>query len=327
MDDRLNDAPCGFITLNSSGVIVEVNNTLIALLQYERDSLIGRHIESMLSIANKMFFHTYFYPYIQLYGEVNEMYFSIQSKDGKNIPVLLNGIRRQRNHEEVIECVVMVMRKRIEYEQEIRLTMNLLEELLKEKELAHEQLQGIQQEYERKQEELLRVNQHLQEIAWTDALTGLKNRRYIQGKLVEQFLLYRETQLSFSIMLLDIDRFKSINDTYGHPAGDQILVKLAGIIKKESRGMDHTSRYGGEEFMVILPNTNAVSSVLAAERYRESVERATWDTCRVTVSIGVATVMETDNEHSLVERADQALYAAKRNGRNCVIHASMTDKL
>ncbi|WP_407944542.1 PAS domain S-box protein [Paenibacillus xylanivorans] len=129
MDIQLDVAPCGYFSIADSGIIQSINQTLLTLLGYERNELLGRHIEATMSVTNKLFFHTYFYPYIQLYGHVDEMYFSFRTSDQQDVPVLLNGVRQTRNGESVIDCVVVVMRKRIEHEKDILNTKTKLQEL------------------------------------------------------------------------------------------------------------------------------------------------------------------------------------------------------
>src|SRR5689334_24674871 len=129
MDTLLNEAPCGYFAITDKGLIQSVNQTLLTMLGYDREELLERHIESTMSVANKLFFHTYFYPYIQLYGHVDEMYFSFRTSDQQDVPVLLNGVRQTRDGESVVDCVVVVMRKRIEHEKDILQTKTKLQEL------------------------------------------------------------------------------------------------------------------------------------------------------------------------------------------------------
>jgi diguanylate cyclase (GGDEF)-like protein len=148
-----------------------------------------------------------------------------------------------------------------------------------------------------------------------DHLTGLYNRRSLQmqmEKCVEAAKRYEET---FSVIMLDIDHFKQYNDTHGHVEGDRLLVKLAGILLHKMRNSDYIFRYGGEEFLVILPETGADKACEAAERLRIAVEAE----AGVTISLGVATYQKDAQESaSLIKRADALLYRAKQNGRNRV---------
>ncbi|WP_418038755.1 diguanylate cyclase [Paenibacillus xylanilyticus] len=322
MDAQLDLAPCGYFSISDSGVIQSVNQTLLTMLGYERSELMGRHIESTMSLTNKLFFHTYFYPYIQLYGRVDEMYFTFRTRNQEDVPVLLNGIRQNRDGENVVDCVVVVMRKRIEHEKDILNTKTKLQELYQATHEANKELERLHEEYEVKQQALIKVNDQLETMASTDLLTGLKNRRFFQQKMLESLEDYRATQREFSLLVVDIDHFKSINDTYGHPVGDIVLGNLAGLLQSVSRSTDVVARYGGEEFVIILTDCTAEQAVITAERYRSQVASADWGAYNITVSIGAATVAEEDTDQSLFQRADMALYASKTGGRNRVTHAA-----
>ncbi|UPK42559.1 sensor domain-containing diguanylate cyclase [Paenibacillus pabuli] len=322
MDIQLDVAPCGYFSITDSGIIHSINQTLLTMLGYERNELLGRHIESTMSVTNKLFFHTYFYPYIQLYGHVEEMYFSFRTSDQQDIPVLLNGIRQIRNDESVIDCVVVVMRKRIEHEKDILNTKTKLQELYQATHEANKELERLHEEYKVKQQALIKVNDQLETMASTDLLTGLKNRRFFQDKMLESLSFFRENHCLFSLLVVDIDHFKHINDTYGHPIGDLVLGNLAGLLQSVSRSTDVVARYGGEEFVIIIADCDREQAVTIAERYRSQVASADWGEYNITVSIGAATVSQEDTDQSLFQKADQALYASKTGGRNRVTHAA-----
>ncbi|MGV2962513.1 sensor domain-containing diguanylate cyclase [Paenibacillus sp. AGC30] len=322
MDIQLDLAPCGYFSISDSGVVQSMNQTMLTMLGYERDELIGQHIESTMSVSNKVFFHTYFYPYIQLYGHVDEMYFTFRTRDQQAVPVLLNGVRQTRNGESVVDCVVVVMRKRIEHEKDILHTKTKLQELYQATQEANKELERLHEEYKIKEQALIKVNDQLETLASTDLLTGLKNRRFFQEKMLESLMMFQEKQRYFSLLVVDIDHFKSINDTYGHPIGDLVLGNLAGLLQTVSRSTDVVARYGGEEFVVILPDCEEEQAIGIAERYRSQVASADWGEYNITVSIGAATVVEEDTEQTLFQRADNALYASKTGGRNRVTHAT-----
>ncbi|OME98034.1 PAS domain S-box protein [Paenibacillus amylolyticus] len=326
MDIQLDLAPCGYFSISDSGVVQSINQTMLTMLGYERDELIGQHIESTMSVSNKVFFHTYFYPYIQLYGHVDEMYFTFRTRDQKAVPVLLNGVRQTRNGESVVDCVVVVMRKRIEHEKDILHTKTKLQELYQATQEANKELERLHEEYKIKEQALIKVNDQLETLASTDLLTGLKNRRFFQEKMLESLMMFREKQRYFSLLVVDIDHFKSINDTYGHPIGDLVLGNLAGLLQTVSRSTDVVARYGGEEFVIILPDCEEEQAIGIAERYRSQVASVDWGEYNITVSIGAATVVEEDTEKSLFQRADNALYASKTGGRNRVTHAAQIVK-
>jgi two-component system cell cycle response regulator len=163
------------------------------------------------------------------------------------------------------------------------------------------------------------------EMAITDALTGLYNRRYMEthiSSLVEQAASRGKP---LTVLVLDIDYFKSINDTHGHDAGDEVLREFALRIRKSIRGIDLACRYGGEEFVVIMPETDLAVATVVAERLRRRIASEPFSvqegarTVEVTISVGIAALGGADNAASVIKRADQALYRAKREGRNRVV--------
>jgi two-component system cell cycle response regulator len=167
--------------------------------------------------------------------------------------------------------------------------------------------------------------QHSLELAITDGLTGLYNRRYFEGHLGTQVQEARREDRPLSVLVLDIDYFKSVNDTYGHDAGDDVLREFARRVRKAVRGVDLCCRYGGEEFVVVMPETDLGTAYAAAERIRERIAAQPFPISGrtreipVTISVGVAGLAGRDDTPAkLIKRADEALYAAKRNGRNRV---------
>lgn len=153
----------------------------------------------------------------------------------------------------------------------------------------------------------------------TDPLTGILNRRAILEELSQRMNHHLYDFEHLSILMLDIDFFKKINDNYGHIVGDKVLIKVSEIISQLIRGFDTVGRYGGEEFLVILPNTNSENAYKAAERIRKKIEETEFDDIEhLTVSIGFTSYADESIE-SLINKADQNLYEAKRNGRNKVV--------
>jgi diguanylate cyclase (GGDEF)-like protein/PAS domain S-box-containing protein len=168
-----------------------------------------------------------------------------------------------------------------------------------------------------------RIFKETQDQAITDQLTGIYNRRGLFQIGEFEFLRARRINRPFSAMIFDIDHFKKINDQYGHATGDQALRGLAERCRAGSRAVDLIGRYGGEEFVVLLPETNLESARLVAERLRLSIMEHPFatdtDTFNITISIGVAEANKHDSLKTLIERADVALYKAKRTGRNRVM--------
>ena len=156
-------------------------------------------------------------------------------------------------------------------------------------------------------------------LALRDGLTRLFNHTTCIEKIAVELRIYQRYGRAASLLMVDVDDFKTINDQYGHQAGDRVLAALGAIIDVVTRGSDICCRYGGEEFAVILPATDAREAGELAERLRTKAERGEPDSRHVTVSIGVASCGEdTSTPEALVEKADAALYRAKRSGKNCV---------
>lgn len=164
------------------------------------------------------------------------------------------------------------------------------------------------------------------EMAVTDGLTGLHNRRYLDNHLPRLFERAVARKRPLSLMITDLDRFKAVNDTFGHDGGDEVLREFARRLRKSVRGIDLACRFGGEEFVIVMPDTDAALAETVAERVREEVARAPFSvgegrkSVAVTVSVGVSTVWaEDDTVAALLKRADLALYDAKTRGRNRVV--------
>ncbi len=152
--------------------------------------------------------------------------------------------------------------------------------------------------------------------ATTDPLTGLHNRLRFNQALGAEIVRAARYKTPFSVILFDVDHFKEVNDTHGHQAGDRVLVQLAGIVSGCIRNADVLARWGGEEFLVLLPETDRAMALQTAEKLRASVASAVFDVGAITCSFGVAQHIEGDTAETLVARADHGLYRAKRNGRN-----------
>jgi two-component system cell cycle response regulator len=166
--------------------------------------------------------------------------------------------------------------------------------------------------------------QKMAQMATYDELTGLYNRRYFNACLAGEIERCKRFTSGFSLFLTDVDYFKKVNDTDGHPAGDQVLRQAANILKGCLRTSDVPCRFGGDEFIVILPNATDEDCRKICERFRKNLarEEIVWEdqTIHVTVSIGVTSFagQQADNAQALIQRADEALYRAKKKGRNQV---------
>jgi diguanylate cyclase (GGDEF)-like protein len=186
-------------------------------------------------------------------------------------------------------------------------------------------IKRLQEELEERERQLLEANERLRHMSQTDALTGLDNRRHLEERIEEMFEHAKRLNEPFSCVMCDLDRFKSVNDTYGHQAGDAVLKQFAKILRNEVREIDRAGRFGGEEFMLLLPGTVLDAAVTFAERVRKQIEAHTFTFDKTaiqrTASIGVSAwphprIKDCD---ALVRAADDALYVAKETGRNRVV--------
>lgn len=164
---------------------------------------------------------------------------------------------------------------------------------------------------------------HLKEAAKTDMLTGLLNRRGFEDAIAKPMEDARKKATPLTIIIADIDRFKRINDNYGHLTGDNVLKLLSKLLKNHIKGQDIAARFGGEEFIMALPETQMDGGVVLAEQIRTSLEKMRWqsknsgkDIGTITTSLGVAQFIPGEDLNTLIARADKALYTAKENGRN-----------
>ncbi|MEI7430141.1 MAG: GGDEF domain-containing protein, partial [Betaproteobacteria bacterium] len=193
---------------------------------------------------------------------------------------------------------------------------------------SHEQESALRERLESESEQLAELNLKLHDLARLDPLTGLFNRRHLMEQLTRELNISQRHLSTFSVILLDLDDFKTINDTYGHHAGDQVLTGLARVITQELREIDLFARWGGEEFFCLLPKASNNEAMICAERLRSSLENARLIGANpnmvVTASFGVATYQTDDDADSIVKRADILLYQAKAAGKNLVLGGEQT---
>ncbi len=212
-------------------------------------------------------------------------------------------------------------------EDELRLNIQNSEEKNRELKALNEKIVKLVETLDKK-------NVLLRELSIKDGLTGLYNYRFFREILSEQYNLAKRFRFPLSCIMIDIDFFKAVNDTYGHHAGDAVLSQLADILRHNVRDADKAVRYGGEEFVVMLPYTDSGDAYIKAERLRQVVSKfpfiAGKDRVNVTISLGIATYADNKNikrAEQLVVYADKALYQAKQRGRNqTVIHNFRTDE-
>jgi len=203
---------------------------------------------------------------------------------------------------------------------------NIIRSIVEDTKKVTESNQHLQKEFEKAKTQTETLSQELEKIeqvASTDALTGLSNRRIFDKEIQRLVDEYSSTKVPFSIIMLDVDHFKKFNDTYGHQIGDLVLKNVGAILKNGLKGRDIPTRYGGEEFVILLPETTLKNACIVSEHLRIRIAvrplldpNTNEEITKVTISSGVSEIRLDDNAETIVERADKALYLAKESGRN-----------
>lgn len=205
----------------------------------------------------------------------------------------------------------------------IRKPFNDLELIVRVK--NHVTLKKIREDLEKKNRKLEEAYSILEEIATTDSLTSLFNRREIVKRIEQEMIRFERSRKQFALVIADIDHFKKVNDRYGHEGGDFVLKKTAEIMAGGIRKQDSTARWGGEEFLMLLPETDSIGAVTLTEKIRKKIEKENFyyqnSNIHITVTFGVAVYTGSETIDELINHADRGLYKGKQSGRNCVIPA------
>lgn len=282
----------GLVLINKKGKILDCNKGFLELLGL-KEKLVNRNINYFLSKNSEKI------PFLEdSFAKIN-LLFNVSG----DAEVLLKGY--------IFHCDELYL---LIFEQH-RLTFN---ELIEKMSKLNDQIVNITRELEKKNVQLKEALSTVKRIMNTDPLTGIFNRRAIDKLISREFSLALRHKLPLSVVMIDLDFFKKINDTYGHEIGDYVLKSFASKVKKLIRKEDIFGRYGGEEFILILPNTKIDNAYQASERIRHKIEKMKLKGIKgnITASFGLTEILPADNENSLIKRADDALYLAKRKGRN-----------
>lgn len=263
--------------------MVQINDTELRWLGYAREEVMGQHYTMLLSPAGRAVFADNFPRYLAQ-GHVEDLEIEVRHKDGSDRLFLLNATS------------------------------------VKDAQGAHLMSRSTVFDItERK-----KLEAQLAEMARIDPLTGLCNRRDFYDKAQHELARARRLSAPLCAMVFDLDHFKRINDTHGHAGGDRVLQAFSQLLKASLRDIDISARFGGEEFVALLPDTSLPAALQTAERLRHCIEDTPLvsdggEPIRYTASIGVAELIGSDNTiDDLLKRADQAVYTAKRAGRNRV---------
>lgn len=321
MLEQLDLAPCGYLIINRDGKIQAMNQTLKRMVGLDERKETPEHIHALLTKSSLLYYQTYFLPLLDVTGSVNEIYLTLK-RNQERMPALMSAVEREVDGESRIECAIMAMSVRDAYEAELLQEKRNAVRTLKETDEANLKLQKLLQEVEDTKDELEVLNHQLQRLVLTDGLTGISNRRHFDEVLNSFMKNYQKSKMAFSLLLLDIDFFKKINDRFGHQVGDIVLQELALKLQNATTETGFVARVGGEEFAVLLENMGEEDAYEWADRLRKMIEESAWMHTPVTVSMGVAEINEQDNYSTILKRADDALYRSKQLGRNCVSRAT-----
>ncbi len=307
----IESSPIALIMVDEEGTIVLANNAAERLLRYGKEALLGRSVDQLVPDSArgrhaKLRAGFQSYPAPRPIGEGRDL--SVVRSDGEVVPVEigLNPIMLDGAFHAVVSLADITERNR-----------------------SRERIQGLAHK-------LREANEGLEKLAVTDALTGLWNRRKFFEEMQRLLGVLQETGGPCSLLIVDLDDFKGLNDNFGHAAGDEVLKQVAQLMRETRQSADIVARLGGEEFIVVMPGAEAVGAVRVAERLRASIEAYPWQLRRLTASVGVATLRDPgkrgDSTSALVSgvlrAADLALYASKEGGRNRVTHAdSLVDEV
>ena len=287
MADRF---PCGLIVSDLNDRRLTFANDYVAeMLGYESEQMIGLELDKILTKASLIFLDSYVYPTLLDVGEHSELQLMLLSRSGERLPVLANV----RTNQGYLHWALFSAIERDKMYQELI--------------AARDQLQ-LQAE-------------KLKALAATDALTGLLNRRAAEQQFHALFSQSKRTSNPITLLLVDIDFFKQINDRYGHLEGDRILVEIAEVLNSTLRKVDLGVRWGGEEFLVVLYATDVAGALEFSERVHQALTKVKLEGFPVRASIGVAGVSLEQSDASIaldkaLLAADKALYKAKEYGRN-----------
>lgn len=298
-------APVPMIVARRDGSIAIANAAAVALFGFTASELTGEPVERLIpeclhAIHRKHRDEYASNPETRPMGAGRDL--KAVTRDGTQVPVEIGLSPVETTAGMVVICAILDLTLRKKHEEELAGLAALLVE----------------------------KNQELLELVATDSLTSLRSRRAFLDHLAGQLETAIRYSRPLSILILDIDHFKPYNDQFGHLAGDEVLRQFGHVLKETARRSDFVARLGGEEFGIVLPETDAAGARTIAERFRKAIEAATWPEREITASVGAMTVTfdqsvprpAAPDISRLLSEADRALYASKEGGRNRITHAS-----
>lgn len=279
------DFACGACVTDANRIIIYVNSYFTNELQWQPEVLLGKNVDTVFTKSSKIFFQSYLIPTLLHEKKCEEMQLLIMNGKGERLPVTVNA------HIGSDHCIYWSFFNASKRDL-------LYEELLKTRSVLEAQAEQLKQ------------------LAATDELTQLLNRREMKVRSTLMLEQAARSHQIVSLLMLDIDFFKIINDTYGHMKGDDILKELGAKLNSECRKTDLVARIGGEEFLIMLPDINQENTLLFCQKLHALVATIKVENTPITISIGVSIADEKMSFAALYAQADKAVYQAKEQGRN-----------
>jgi diguanylate cyclase (GGDEF)-like protein len=289
VDATLNLMPCGLIVTDKQWKVIDCNRTILQKAQISENIFIGSSIETIFTRGSQLLCQSIVFPKLLHEFSIEEIQLNLTTFDQKYLPVVINA-RCEWESSEMVYWILFPADERD------KLNQKLLD--------SRDQLEA--------------ANEKLQKLAITDELTGLFNRRELGVRLSSHILQSQRRQSCLTVIMLDVDNFKRVNDEFGHSHGDSVLKQLGRLLTKNLHDGDLAARYGGEEFVLVLPDTDAEAAKILAKRTPESFKKITCRAAPVTASIDVCSIgwRESISVDDILNRADSAMYQAKSSGRN-----------
>ncbi len=304
--NNFHHAGIGMAIVATNGLWLQVNHKLCQILGYAENELLNLTFQDITLEEDLEKDLSLFKQVISGQRDNYQIEKRYRHKDGHIVYALLSVavVRKQDGSVENFISQILDI-------SDLRLAQGQISDLLHKAEKQNQLLRDTQVKLEA-------ANASLLEQSVTDPLTALGNRRVLNTVLERELHRTRRAEDGkLSVIILDVDFFKSYNDSFGHPEGDRALKILADILKRECRAYDVVTRFGGEEFAILLPDTDRVTALEVAERLRSAVELADWPNRALTISLGSCSWLTGMQGDELIRFADEALYEAKRHGRNC----------
>ena len=324
--DILDQLPCSVLVTDVNGYVQSANQTLLDFAGCAAEDLSSQSMDCLLPRFSQIFLQTHVWPMLLSEGHVQEIYMHMLDASNARVPVLVNCRKAGPPGEERFYWVFFVALERSRFEKELLKARAHSEAVSTDLAHAHAELKLVHRQLAERAQHLEIANFELARLSHSDPLTGMGNRRALTGAIQGYQAERAADQHLASLLIVDVDHFKSVNDTYGHGEGDRVLVLLAHQLQASVRDCDLAVRYGGEEFALWLPSTSRDEADQIAQRVHANVATITVAGKPITVSIGAATVSNITGPelmHRLIEQADKAVYQAKSSGRDRTVHYNL----